>query len=221
MFVYENKSYASYTSNCCSYDEPCGSDIFYYKTCDSDTLLNSNEDRPSIDDCGILSLHLNDTVDTVLFSQSETDSDSDTFESVQNSENNNSNTVVYTHSNPDPDVLGLIIYSDESFEISEISSINTNSSSDQIIQYDLISEGSIRIYYTNADNLINKRMELHANIELYCPDIIIITEIFPKNVDSTNIMGVEMKLDGYTYFQGRTSEKSRGVCIYCKDLFYL
>ena len=31
-------------------------------------------------------------------------------------------------------------------------------------------------------------------------------------------MGVEMKLDGYTYFQERTSEKSRGVCIYCKEL---
>ena len=214
----ENKSYASYTLNCCCYDEPCGSDTFDYKTCDSDTLLNRNEDRPSIDDCGMLSLHLNDTQDTVLFSQSETDSDSDIFESVQNSGNNNSNTVVYTHSNPDPDVSGTVIYSDESFEISEISSINTNSSSDQTIQYDLISEGSIRIYYTNADNLINNRTELHANIELYCPDIIIITEIFPKNFDSTNIMGVEMKLDGYTYFQGRTSEKSRGVCIYCKEL---
>ena len=31
-------------------------------------------------------------------------------------------------------------------------------------------------------------------------------------------MGVEMKFDGYTYFQGRTSEKSRGACIYCKGL---
>ena len=76
----ENKSYASYTLNCCCYDEPCGSDTFDYKTCDSDTLLNSN-DRPSIDDCGMLSIHLNDTLDTVLISQSEADSDSDTFES--------------------------------------------------------------------------------------------------------------------------------------------
>ena len=80
-----------------------------------------------------------------------------------------------------------VIYSDESFEISEISSINTNSSSDRTIQYDLISEGSIIIYYTNADNLINKWTELYANIELYCPDIIIITEIFPKNVDSITL----------------------------------
>ena len=139
----KNKSYASYASNCCCYDEPCGSDTFDYKTCDSYTLLNSNEDRPSIDDCGMLSLHLNDIFDTVLFSQSETDSDSDIFKSVQNSEKNNSNTVVYTHSNPDPDVSGTVKYSDESFEIGEISSINTNSSSDQTIQYDLTSEGSI------------------------------------------------------------------------------
>ena len=176
----ENKYCSSYTSNCCIYDEPCGSDTFDYKISYCDTLLNSIEDRPSIDDCGILNLHLNDTHDTVVFSQSETDCDSDTFKSVQNSENNNPYTVIYSHSNPDPDVSGTVIYSDESFEISEISSINTNSSSDQTIQYDLISEGSIRIYYTNADNLINKRTELRANIELYCPDIIVIKEIFPK-----------------------------------------
>ena len=54
-------------------------------------------DLASIDDCGILNLHLNVTLDTVLFSQLETESDSDTFKSAQNSENNNSNTVIYSH----------------------------------------------------------------------------------------------------------------------------
>ena len=131
------------------YDKPCGSNTYDDKPCDSDTLFDCNEGKRSTGDSIILNtgINLNDTPDTVLYSQSETDSGSDSFNSVQYSENENSNTFIYSHSNLDPGVSGIFIYSEESFEIREISSINTNTnlSSDKTIKYDLFSEGLIRI----------------------------------------------------------------------------
>ena len=43
------------------------------------------------------------------------------------------------------------------------------------------------IYFKNADNLMNKRIELLIPFEIQNPDIVVVTEIFPKNIDSTNI----------------------------------
>ena len=39
---------------------------------------------------------------------------------------------------------------------------------------------SLTVLYTNADNLINKRNELYHSIRSVKPEIICITEIFPK-----------------------------------------
>ena len=95
--------------------------------------------------------------------------------------------------------------------------LSINSSSEKTFEYDIPQEGTLRIYYTNADNLMNKRTELQAYIEICKADVVIVTETFPKNMDSTHIKNVEMKLEGYAYFHGKISEKSRGVCIYCKE----
>ena len=40
---------------------------------------------------------------------------------------------------------------------------------------------TMKCMYTNADNMMNKRCELLANIEAFKPDIIAITETLPKN----------------------------------------
>ena len=59
----------------------------------------------------------------------------------------------------------------------------------------------LTIYYTNADNLLNKRDELYLIIASKQPDVLVITEIFPKNILSTKILQAELNLDGY-YFYG-------------------
>ena len=63
---------------------------------------------------------------------------------------------------------------------------------------------------------MNKRIELLIHLEIQNPDIIVVTEMFPKNIDSTNIKEVEMKISSYGYIQNRMVNSSRGVCIYYK-----
>ena len=79
------------------------------------------------------------------------------------------------------------------------------------------SSDSFSIFYTNADGLMNKRDELRVIIVDGKPDIIVVTEIFPKSVDSTSIQSVEMKIDGYRYLQSNALASSRGVGIYYKN----
>ncbi len=69
--------------------------------------------------------------------------------------------------------------------------------------------------YTNADGIVNKRRELEANIEIIKPDIIAITEVYPKNVAS-EIEKSELELDSYDCF---LKPGGRGVCIYIKKKF--
>lgn len=59
----------------------------------------------------------------------------------------------------------------------------------------------LTVYYTNADNVLNKRDELCTVVNSKNPDVIhvIITEIYPKNVSSTNSLPVEFAIDGYTF----------------------
>ena len=72
----------------------------------------------------------------------------------------------------------------------------------------------LSINYTIADSLINIRDELELEIFLAKPDIIIITEPFPKTVSSTAIDNSELKIEGYEIIKEIVVEKSRGVCIY-------
>lgn len=83
--------------------------------------------------------------------------------------------------------------------------------------FDNAHDDMLHIYYTNADNLLNKRQELEVEIEVCDPDIIVITEVFPKTCSATDILDKELQLDGYQLVKGTTTDKSRGVCILCKS----
>ena len=76
--------------------------------------------------------------------------------------------------------------------------------------------GKISIYYTNCDSVLNKREELTLEINHFNPDIIVLTEIFPKSIISTEILRQELNIEGYNLLLGKVTEKARGVCIYVK-----
>ena len=78
-------------------------------------------------------------------------------------------------------------------------------------------DGKISIYYTNCDSVLNKREELSLEIDHFNPDIVVLTEVFPKGIVSTDILMQELKIDGYNLLLGKVTEKSRGVCIYVKS----
>ena len=59
----------------------------------------------------------------------------------------------------------------------------------------------------NADNLINKMYDLSARVVVTNPDIIIITELYPKTGDSTEIHVLPVKLIGYICFQKNQVEE--------------
>ena len=72
------------------------------------------------------------------------------------------------------------------------------------------------IYNTNCDSVLNKREELTLEINNFDPDIVVLTEIFPKNIVSTENLKQELKIEGYDLLLGKVTEASRGVCIYVK-----
>ncbi len=61
-------------------------------------------------------------------------------------------------------------------------SINDNT----VPSFCCIREG-LSIYYTNADNLLGKIDELSVRVQADMPDIMVITEVDPKTVNSTEI----------------------------------
>ena len=74
----------------------------------------------------------------------------------------------------------------------------------------------LKILYTNADNgLLNKRDQLKTRIDDSKPDIILITEILPKN-RLRPVENIELKLDGYDLFTNIPTGSKRGVLIYTK-----
>ncbi|XP_006820153.1 uncharacterized protein LOC102801174 [Saccoglossus kowalevskii] len=74
----------------------------------------------------------------------------------------------------------------------------------------------LKIYYTNADSLLNKLDELCVVIGESDPDIVIITEMFPKNFNADEIDMSEYTLPGYDCWCGTIKKHSRGVGIYAK-----
>jgi len=102
----------------------------------------------------------------------------------------------------------------------DTSSTSSDSSTDTEQTFENISDKNphkLRVYYTNADCLLNKLDELKVIITLQDPDIIIVTEAFPKTINPTNIHCNEYKLSEYNCFSGNITESSRGVLIYVKD----
>lgn len=67
---------------------------------------------------------------------------------------------------------------------------------------------------------MNKREELYLEFELYKPDIVVLTEIFPKGIKSTEIMNSELKIDGFSLVLGKVTEKCRGVIYIRNGLSY-
>ena len=59
---------------------------------------------------------------------------------------------------------------------------------------------SLKVLYTNADNMMNKRGELELRMKQNDYDIIGITEIFPKNTSNTDIQLSEWHISGYNTF---------------------
>ena len=49
------------------------------------------------------------------------------------------------------------------------------------------------------------------------PDILIITEIYPKTEKSTDLTEEEFQIDNYTLYRSNVAENSRGVAIYVKN----
>ena len=74
----------------------------------------------------------------------------------------------------------------------------------------------LKCWYTNADSLINKIDELKGRIKVFSPDIICVTEVFPKNC----VYGISMSeiyIEGYDCFCSEFNYHDRGVCIYIRD----
>ena len=71
----------------------------------------------------------------------------------------------------------------------------------------------LRCLYTNADDLMNKRNELLASIEVNHPDIIAITEVLPK-YNGNRIQIAEFEIEGYDCFTNGSD--GRGVCLWTK-----
>lgn len=68
----------------------------------------------------------------------------------------------------------------------------------------------LTLYYTNADNFLNKIDELQITIQSIKPDVLIITEVFPKTVDSSKIIHTELNIEDYNfYLNNKTEPKSR------------
>ena len=74
----------------------------------------------------------------------------------------------------------------------------------------------ISIYYTNCDSVLNKRKELTLQINNFDQDIVVLTEIFPKSILSTEILKQELEIEGHELLLGKVTETSRGICIYVK-----
>lgn len=82
-----------------------------------------------------------------------------------------------------------------------------------------ILNSGLKVVYTNADSLLNKRDELLAIIEIDKPDIIVVTELLPKNREKMCIVANEFYVENYNMFIHDTQQhKGRGVAIYvsCK-----
>ena len=75
---------------------------------------------------------------------------------------------------------------------------------------------SLECWSTNVDSLFNKLDELKARIYLFNPDIIAITEVYPKHSLYEPTMA-ELNIGGYDIFYNDINSAHRGVCICIKS----
>jgi len=78
---------------------------------------------------------------------------------------------------------------------------------------------SLKVFYTNADQFLNKRDDLLLHIAGNEPDVIMITEVLPK-VQSTYVSDVQLQIPGYKLYTNfklncdLSGPKGRGIVIY-------
>ena len=77
---------------------------------------------------------------------------------------------------------------------------------------------SLKCWYTNADSLLNKIDELKCRINSSQPDIVCVTEVFPKHC-VTEVSIASVQIVGYTCYCSNFSHNSRGVCMFVKSTF--
>ena len=112
------------------------------------------------------------------------------------------------------------ISSDSNRSECEVNS-TTNSSSTGIenvssLQHAWFENESLMLY-TNADYLMNKRDELKTLISINKYDIVVISEVLPKNRTSCTISETKFHINGYRMFNTElSSDKGRGIITYVK-----
>ncbi len=86
-------------------------------------------------------------------------------------------------------------------------SINTNQNKPRIEQID----SKIKVLYTNADQLPNKMHELLINIGIVRPEVIMLTEVLPKNSE-TKMTKASIQIKGFQLFTDIENEENiRGL----------
>ena len=73
------------------------------------------------------------------------------------------------------------------------------------------------MFYTNADNLLNKIDELKVRLQLKPFDVLVVTEVYPKTGKSDEIQLSELHIEGYNIYRSNVEGHSRGVVIYVSD----
>ena len=73
----------------------------------------------------------------------------------------------------------------------------------------------LRCWYTNSDSLLNKLDELKCRTSGSCPDIVCVTEVFPKHCVA-DVSIVNLQINGYNCYCSDFSHNNRGVCLYVK-----
>ena len=93
---------------------------------------------------------------------------------------NNSDYKSYTTDSSDNE-FSFIQSSDDTSNSTILYSCDTSVSNINDIQ---LERDSLKLWYTNADSYLNKIEGMLVEIELQNPDIIVISELFPKNCES-------------------------------------
>ena len=73
------------------------------------------------------------------------------------------------------------------------------------------------MFYTNADNLLNKINELKVRLQLKPFDVLVVTEVYPKTGKSDEIQLSELHIEGFNIYRSNVEGHSRGVVIYVSD----
>ena len=64
------------------------------------------------------------------------------------------------------------------------------------------------MFYTNADNLLNKIDEPKVRIQLKSFDVLVISEVYPKTGKSNDIHLTELHTDGYNIYRANVVDHS-------------